>query len=171
MWSVVEIDTDEFPRLEHARSHCFDLLDAVGFVFAIQVDVSACLDFFLCVDDNDGNGVVFVDDFQHEVEVGVVVCHIQRAHGFCPNLHFVVLFFSQFFHQWVWHDKWDHSYGYSCNHEDDLDLTYSISPLHRCINNVFHYGLLPFLAKGWQNWTCFPYKAIIFSVLWLLYEK
>ena len=41
----------------------------------------------LRISDDDGDGVIAVDDFQHKIQVGRLICHRQRAHGFSPHFH------------------------------------------------------------------------------------
>ena len=47
----------------------------------------------VCHDHRDG--VVFIDDLQHQVQVGALIGSVQRAHCLGPDLHFVAFFFRE----------------------------------------------------------------------------
>ena len=72
------------------EAHC------VGFVGAALDDkIAVSLYVAFRVEHDYRNGVVAVDDFQHQIDVGVLVGAVKRTHSLRPHLHLVMLLRSE----------------------------------------------------------------------------
>ena len=79
---VIQRDADGPSALLHAGGTAFDLLVLLCGGLALQLQVAVGLDTAVVVKDDDRDGVVAVDDFQHQGEVRFIVGIAQRPHGF-----------------------------------------------------------------------------------------
>ena len=92
---VVEADAYEVALRLHAAGHLeHDAFDFFGRLGA-HLEVAVGLHGAVRGDDDDGYGVIAVDDLQHEREVGLFVGLFERAHGFGPHFHLALLFLSE----------------------------------------------------------------------------
>ena len=88
------------------------------------------------IENHHGNGVVVVDNAQHQVEVGVFVGKVKRSHCFGPNFHFVAFFDLEVACKHAWHGKWCHNNNRCHHHKDNFCLPNSVCPLHTLITRV-----------------------------------
>ena len=70
-------------------------------VRAMNGHVDVAFDGALVVQHNNGDGIIPLDDGEHEVEVGILVGIIEGAHGFGPHLHAALFLFGEFANQIV----------------------------------------------------------------------
>ena len=99
-------------------------------VTALDLKVTERLHVAHLVDNDHGDGVVVVNDLQHEVKVGVLVGIVERAHGLTPYLHLAALFSIEVPHKKVGDNKREHSQHDGCHKQHNLYLTNSVCPLH-----------------------------------------
>ena len=85
----IEINADDVARSLHITGEMRSHLQTVRQVAAVESDVSVGLHRAFFVHHDDRDVIVFIDNLEHEVEVGVLVSSVERAHGFCPDLHSV----------------------------------------------------------------------------------
>ena len=87
MRTVVEIDADVLATGQHTSAHLGGGLQTVLIVFSFQMYIAEGLCVAFRVQYDDGDGIVLVDYFQHQCQVGVLVGGVERLHGCGPYFH------------------------------------------------------------------------------------
>ena len=126
----VEIDTDVVATRLEPRSHLRDIGGAVGIVAATSIHIAHRLHPPLLVEHDDGDGVVLVYHAQHQIEVGVLVGGVERAHSLCPHPHLVALLGFEVARQPMRHHHRGDSHQYGYHHQHYLYLSYAVCPFH-----------------------------------------
>ena len=130
---VVDADANTPSFGLHTLADLGDGLQAVRGVQFLHVDVAKHLHFTIFVHHHDGNRRVVFDDLQHKVHARIFIIGAQRVHRLGPDFHFFVLFFIEVARQNVRHDKRCHGNQNCHDHQQNLHLSNSVSPLHTLI--------------------------------------
>ena len=135
---VVVAHVDVFLRIgivvenANAVAGCLPLAGELG-GRGLLIGVARNLHLSFLVDHDNGNGGIVLDDLQHKVHAVVAVVDVQRAHGLRPDLHLLVLLFIEVASQEIGRHQRGNSDEHRCHHEQNLRLSYSVSPLHTSV--------------------------------------
>ena len=132
-------------------THPFGLTDsvvkAVFARFSFQIHIPIGLNRPLMGHDYYWNGMIFVDYFEYQREISMLICCIQRAHCFGPNLHTRSLFFSQIADQKMRNYQRSQGYHHGNNNEQNAYLTQMRGPFHIKKNAIQHDLLFQMIHK------------------------
>ena len=104
--------------------------EGVGLGTGVDGEIAAGGDAAVAVEDEQGDGVVAVDDFEHEVEVGGFVGRHQRAHRLGPDLHFSHFFGFEVVDETMRDEQRSGSNDHRCPNKGKLDAPDAIGPNH-----------------------------------------
>ena len=93
-------------------------------------DIPVVLYLSFPVKDNHRNGAVAIENGEHQSEVGIFICTVERAHGLGPYLHLALFLTLEVTHQKMGDDQRTNAHHHSHCHQQDLHLPHSVYPLH-----------------------------------------
>lgn len=129
-------------------AHLPYLPQAVGIVLSLKANISKVGYIALMVKHDNRNGVVAVDNLEHQRQVCVFICLTQRAHSLCPHFHVVTFFYFKVACQEVGYSQRGYRYEDSRGYQEYLYLSDSVSPLHinitLCTANLLPSALMQY---------------------------
>ena len=84
---IIEFYLDVLTLCQEMLTDESRILQTISIILAIQIDVSERLCLVIGIHHDDGNGVILVDNLQHEAQVSIFIRLVQRAHSLRPHLH------------------------------------------------------------------------------------
>ena len=93
-------------RLFHTMTNSSRLFQTIFIVLLLShLYITEELGLSLLIHDDNRNRVVFIDYFQHQVQICCVIGSIQGAHSFRPYLHLALFLYGQIVCQNIGHNK------------------------------------------------------------------
>ena len=130
-----QIDANVAPVGQEPSAHLRGLSERVGFGLGLNAQVAEGLHLSVVADNNDGDGVVLVNDAQDQPQIGILVGAVERTHGLGPHFHLVAFLYREVAHEEMRDDERDDSYEHCRHDEHNLHLTYFVGPLHDYITS------------------------------------
>ena len=134
--SIIHRDSDESASVIKTLSQMRHIRNTVLLRTVAYINVSAYLHKSLIIKHDNGNGIVVVHHFQYKPQISGLVGHIERAHCVRPNFHLVAFLLSEVLYKDIWDYQGCYRYYNSRQHENDLNLPYSICPLHIIVTEI-----------------------------------
>ena len=127
---AVERDADGSSLVTQLLSYAGELCHGVGRSRGRESDVAEGLHPSFGIQNDDGDGVVFVDDFEDEPQVGVFVGLVEGPHRLGPGFHFVSFFGFEVARKGVRYHQRAYGDEHRSHHQGDFHLSDSVCPIH-----------------------------------------